>query len=249
MKRTGLLCIILLIIFIIGCYLYNNYLLKQFRSEKEQAIALAVKHAIDSVNQRHALQTPEKVTEVHKPPKVTVKPKAVKQEPVKKKSVLIDERDGQEYPIDEINGTIWMTANLNYKTDESWCYDNDDNECTTNGRLYTWKAAMNACPDGWELPDDKAWSSLFNYYGGVHYAGKSLKKEGGSGFNVLYSGYRDKAGYFGKLNESAYFWSSTEQSDLYASFKGIYNTVDNIGTYTYPKNDGFSVRCIKKSDN
>jgi uncharacterized protein (TIGR02145 family) len=160
--------------------------------------------------------------------------------------MLVDERDGQEYKIFESgDGNWWMAQNLNFATPGSWCYDLKDENCSDWGRLYTWEEATTACPEGWHLPDDDEWNALLNYYGGVHYAGKALKEGGESNFNAQLSGYRDKAGFFGKINESAYYWSSTEQNADYASFKGIYKSVDNVGAYTYTKPDGLSVRCVK----
>jgi uncharacterized protein (TIGR02145 family) len=111
--------------------------------------------------------------------------------------------------------------------------------------LYTWEEASTACPKGWHLPNDAEWSYLINYYDGIMEAGKHLKNDGGSGFNVLFAGYHDKEGFYDKKGESSYHWSSTEQNADYASFKGIYKDVDNVGAYTYTKSDGFSVRCIK----
>lgn len=246
MKRSGLFFLIIIILLLIGCYYYNNYNAKKYEDERNKAIAEAVKQAIDSVNLHKILEAPVQIPEIHKPvEKVVEQVKKIK-EPVKEDNVLIDERDGQKYPIVEINGKTWMAQNLNFKTNDSWCFDNETDECNDNGRLYTWNAAMKACPPGWKLPDDNDWNSLFDAFGGIHYAGDDLKDRGKSGFNVIFSGYRDKRGYFGKMDESAYFWSSSEQNDTYASFKGIYKSVDNIGTYTYPKQDGFSVRCVKE---
>ena len=63
---------------------------------------------------------------------------------------LVDYRDGNEYGIAKIGGVYWMTENLRYADSSStknlkgnsWCYNNDKKECTKNGRLYSWTAAM-----------------------------------------------------------------------------------------------------------
>lgn len=245
MKRT-ILFIILILILIAACVYYNCMQREKFEEEKELAIAAAVQKAVDSVNQHAILDPPKQHVEAHKPPPPPPPEKKVKTKKPDKKNILVDERDGQEYKIFQSgNGDWWMSQNLNFNSPGSWCYDLEDANCNEWGRLYTWEEAMTVCPEGWHLPGDQEWLELINYYGGIHYAGKSLKDGGSSGFNVKFSGYRDKAGYFGKVNESAYFWSSTDQNEEYASFKGIYKSVDNIGTYTYPKVDGFSVRCVK----
>ena len=145
----------------------------------------------------------------------------------------------------EIHGHVWMAQNLNFKTPKSKCYDGKETNCDKYGRLYSWDEAMTACPQGWHLPNDAEWSDLINYYGGIWKAGAALRHGEHSGFDALMAGYYDKKGFYGKLDEGTYFWSSTEINDNYASFKGIYKTADNVGTYTYTKADGFSVRCIK----
>jgi uncharacterized protein (TIGR02145 family) len=244
MKRT-ILFIILILILIAACVYYNCMQREKFNEEKELAIAAAVQKAVDSMNQHAILDPPKQHVEAHKPPPPPPE-KKVKTKKPEEKNVLVDERDGQEYKIFQSgNGDWWMAQNLNFNSPGSWCYDLEDANCNEWGRLYTWEEALTVCPEGWHLPGDQEWLELINYYGGIHYAGKNLKEGGTSGFNVQFSGYRDKAGYFGKVNESAYFWSSTEQNEEYASFKGIYKSVDNVGTYTYPKKDGFSVRCVK----
>ncbi len=249
MKKT-IVFLIIIILLIAACLYYNCMQREKFEQERNEAVALAVQNAIDSMNQHAALEAPRPTVAMHTPPPPSPpKEEVKKQEPEKiaEPDVFIDPRDGQQYKIFEANGLWWMGQNLNFATPGSWCYALEDEKCTDFGRLYPWPEAMAACPEGWHLPNDEEWRSLIDYYGGVHYAGKELKQGGASGFNAVFSGYRDKAGFFGKINESAYFWSSTTQNDEYASFKGIYNSVDNVGTYTYPKKDGFSVRCVKNN--
>jgi len=69
--------------------------------------------------------------------------------------------------------------NLNYETENSWCYDNDGNNCDIYGRLYNWETMMNGeessdevpsgvqgiCPDGWHVPSDNEWKILEMYLG------------------------------------------------------------------------------------
>jgi uncharacterized protein (TIGR02145 family) len=243
--KTFVTVIIVIILMLLGFWLYLGHECAEKdeanRLAMNEAVDRAVNHAIDSVNLHHALNQPEQRTHIF--PKKEKKATA----PAKKKpgNVFVDERDGQQYKTIEVDGRTWMAENLNYKTDNSLCYDDNADNCKKFGQLYTWQDASTSCPAGWHLPDDAEWSHLINFYGGIWEAGKELKEGGNSGFNVLMAGYHDKEGFYGKIGESSYHWSATEQNDTYASFKGIYESVDNVGTFTYTKADAFSVRCIK----
>ncbi len=106
---------------------------------------------------------------------------------------LTDLRDGQTYKTVTIGTQTWMADNLNYETENSYCYNDDPSNCSKYGRLYTWAAAMDsvgtwttngkgcgynktcsptypvrgACPEGWHLPSYDEWNTLFTAVGGV----------------------------------------------------------------------------------
>jgi len=161
---------------------------------------------------------------------------------------LRDSRDGQSYETVRIGSQTWMAENLNYETGNSWCYDNDASSCAKYGRLYDWKAAKRACPEGWHLPCDAEWSELERFVGNT--AGKKSKSrsmEGSDvyGFRALPAGNRSRGGAFSNVGRSAFFWSSSEldAGAAWSRFLGADN--DDLYRDYYDKKNGFSVRCLK----
>jgi uncharacterized protein (TIGR02145 family) len=80
---------------------------------------------------------------------------------------MTDKRDRQLHPTIGIPGTTWLARNSDFKTPESWCYDNDPRICAEYGRLYSWESARaNACPAGWHLPSKAEWIDMIEAVGG-----------------------------------------------------------------------------------
>lgn len=166
---------------------------------------------------------------------------------------LIDNRDFQEYKITKIGDQTWMAQNLNYRTNNSWCYGDKGANCTKFGRLYTWEEALTVCPNGWHLPSNEEWKTLINYLGGQTEAGIKMKsitdwdKNPGnnlSEFNGLPSGSRTSGDFFTGILEYTAWWSATENNEN-AFLTSLSSSNNIVQSSPSQKAGGYSCRCIK----
>lgn len=156
-----------------------------------------------------------------------------------------DIRDGKTYKTVVMNGQIWMAENLNYNLGDSWCYDENNANCTKFGRLYTWEKAKIACPSGWRLPNKDELESL-----------KSNSFEqliSKTGFGILFGGWRNYNGNFNNIDAYANFWSSSNSGEKTSDgsddgtkwYLYISESSKSAEIYTSRFSCGFSVRCIQ----
>jgi len=176
-----------------------------------------------------------------------------------------DTRNGTTYRTVEIGTQTWMADNLNYKTDDSWCYGegksgySPDDSCNKYGRLYTWEAAKTACPTGWHLPTKQEWQILVDYAGGENNAGKYLKSQTGwnyfsdeiqnlntYGFSALPGGsYLSGSDYY-NAGYDGNWWTASEYGYGYSYYMNMYNGFDKVFSFFENVSIGFgiSVRCV-----
>ena len=116
-------------------------------------------------------------------------------------SVLIDDRDGQEYEVMLMkDGNYWMSENLNYEMEASWCFSDSVGNCTKYGRLYSWPSAMRSCPEGWKLPTDEEWKIMANEY---KYATK------------------DSIGLVAPASQKRPYWTTEERRNIFENLASI----------------------------
>jgi len=165
----------------------------------------------------------------------------------------------------------------------SWCYDNDPTNCAKYGRLYTWSAAMDSvgtwsangkgcgygvqctpiypvrgiCPEGWHLPNDTEWDTLFVAVGGSEVAGDVLRSQTGwdnngngtddFGFSALPAGYRyHYEGQFLYAGSEVHFWTSLERhNEFVREMKLDVKKCVNWCRDDEYKSSAISVRCVK----
>jgi len=164
-----------------------------------------------------------------------------------------------------INGTTNQTNN---GIIEKYCFGNSASNCTTYGGLYQWDELMQyattpgvqgICPSGWHIPVDGEWDILVDHLGGSTIAGNKMKSTTGwygsgngtniSGFTALPGGYRYNNGSFYNLTTYAYFWSSTQAASSSAWLRFLTYSSSSISRFSYEKNFGCSVRCLKDVPN
>ena len=189
-----------------------------------------------------------------------------KKEPVPETpNTFTDTRDGQTYKTVKIGKQTWMAQNINYKTNSSWCYNDDTSYCNKYGRLYNWKTAQTACPAKYHLPSREEWDQLAKSVGGRksdHYnswhhwldAGKKLKSTSGwynngngtdnVGFSALPGGIRYSDGDFNDAGRSGFWWMATVRNSGSDYNRFVYYYDDYVYEGNYNKSYGFSVRCV-----
>ena len=196
-----------------------------------------------------------------------------------------DARDGNTYKTIKIGEQVWLVENLAYlptvspNTDRGgeeihyyvYGYEGTDIEeakATNNygkhGVLYNYKAAKEACPDGWHLPTDEEWKILEMqlgmsqadadtemYRGDI--AAKMMSTSGWagigtneSGFNALQSGYLDGgSGSYFHIDYDANYWTETRVSSAASYMRTIFDGGTAVLRIDFSHSNGLSVRCIK----
>ena len=120
-------------------------------------------------------------------------------------------------------------------------------------------------PTGWHVPTDGEWSNLINCLdvnadGGnnPNTAGGKMKATGTSlwispntdatntsGFTGLPGGYHYDYGPFNDIGNAGFWWSSSESITASAWYRVLNYFNGYAGRYSYYKNFGFSVRCLR----
>jgi len=156
-------------------------------------------------------------------------------EKIKATSYFTDTRDSKTYRSIKIGNQIWLAENLNYSGKDGKlgiCYANELKNSAKYGRLYDWKTAKDACPEGWHLPSVEEWNTLIATISNSSNAGIKLKAISGwnwndrenisgngtddCGFTALPGGlYFTKGSIFKKLipiciGYKGVWWSATE---------------------------------------
>jgi len=168
---------------------------------------------------------------------------------------ITDKRDGNVYRIITFNGISWMAENLKFRTQSGASFlDNDVNNISRYGVLYDWKTATEVCPAGWHLPSGADFQTLSNFLEQRDSWGK-VRNDPNS-FNIQMGGMKDYEGNFTEMDESGYYWTSTEYDKENAEYFSyllinempvidISRKDDIADIHGTEKTNYYSVRCIK----
>lgn len=148
-------------------------------------------------------------------------------------------------------------ANL---TTGAWCYcQNETAKGTTYGKLYNWYAVNDPrglAPKGYHIPSDAEWAILTTYLGtdaAAKMESTSGWKNNGNGTNTsgfagLPGGCRGSNGDFSNVGANGFWWSSSEIDSNNAWSRSLSIGDGNVYRYYGFKRDGFSVRCLAKTN-
>lgn len=169
-----------------------------------------------------------------------------------------DARDGNVYRTISVNGTLWMAENLKFRAKEgSFFFDNDSNNIPAYGVLYEWKTAMTVCPKGWHLPSGDEFRALAN----TIEQNESMNKVPPdlNSFGVQLGGMQDYEGTFSEMDESCYYWTSTEYDNTNSEYFSylvidempvidISRKEDIADIHGTEKSNKYSVRCARQME-
>lgn len=178
----------------------------------------------------------------------------------------IKDRQGNTYETLKIAGQTWMAQNLRVTEDSNgdeiprldddgeWSETNspasaviphdDEDVIESYGMLYNWHAVdeRELCPEGWRVPDKKDWNRLIEATDLIN--NEKLQNEL---LTKVKPGYRtNNDGRFVNIDKTSHFWSTHKDNNRVKRLR-FGGDEDNIKRYTN-KNNGFSVRCIKKQE-
>lgn len=166
-----------------------------------------------------------------------------------------DKRDGNVYRTITIAGVTWMAENLKYKAKTgAFYFDNDSNNMPQYGALYDWKTALNSCPAGWRLPSGSEFQTLINHFDQKETWDRTASDP--SSFGIQLGGMQDYEGTFSEMNESGYYWTSTDYDPGNAEYFSylliddrpiidISRKEDISDIHGTEKSNKYSVRCLK----
>lgn len=191
----------------------------------------------------------------------------------------LTDTDGNSYSAVKIGEQVWMAENLNVtvatvdttggsadlvcQLKDVFVWSNTD---VSYGKLYSYEAALKACPAGWHLPSDGEWKVLEISLGMSQEQvdwlgdrgtdlGSKLKATTGwsssacgnnsSGFSALPGGAITDSGEYFYQSDRGEWWSGSQTTGAEAYYRELYFSSHYIRRFTGLRYIGLSVRCLR----
>ena len=174
-----------------------------------------------------------------------------------------DPRDNETYRVVKIGAQVWMAENFRFASRDSFSINDNDENDSVYGRLYTWEEAMEIAPEGWHLPTIDDWKRLNRYvprYSKIS-TGTALKckeswKKGFNspegkdiyGFSALATGFWNSVKKnFSNITFSTNFWTATESDSERAYSILLHYLNEDIKAEASNILNGLPIRFVKNS--
>jgi uncharacterized protein (TIGR02145 family) len=178
--------------------------------------------------------------------------------------------NGDEIPTG-YTGSEWQEL----ETGAYAVYDDDPANADVYGNLYNWYTVdddRDVCPEGFHIPSDEEWMELEIFLGmseeatnGTYWRGTNEGSKLAGNSDLWDSGDLENNSEFGTSSFSAFpasgrgalngsyfgmgiygfFWSSSEDNSSDAWPRELYYYYSNVRRLSYPKQNGFSIRCLQ----
>lgn len=163
-----------------------------------------------------------------------------------------DPRDGTTYETITFirqthNETIertWYAENVRFNVEGSRVYNNTTEYANTYGRLYNYKQANSACPEGWHVPTIHEWRHLFHFFGGWHHSGKYLIEGKESDMDMLFGGFANPDGSFKGIGVHGNWWDNELKDANSAGIITLKRNDDTIYHSRVGDKHYLSTRCV-----
>lgn len=162
---------------------------------------------------------------------------------------MTDSRDSRSYKTLKVGKQLWIAENLHYTSANSWCYNNQDQNCDEFGRLYTWNDISNACPTGWHVPSVSDFWTYTQHPLSPSITSNESWQEGGQassyssvypridGLEIKAAGMKNASGGFEFMNRVGGMWFSDESSAGNVYVKAYGNTSNQSWTTDTPTDE------------
>ncbi|SNS80485.1 major paralogous domain-containing protein [Ekhidna lutea] len=179
-------------------------------------------------------------------------------QPTNKKLVDVD---GNQYEVIQLDGVEWMAENLKVTHDREgneiqyFIPDGDSTNIVTYGLLYDFENACKVCPEGWRLPTNEEWETLFNFSGDTNASNykdtnfwKEAQNTNSTQFSARPTGIGNNQEHPNNFGENTLFWSSSIEDEHFIWTYILEKGKNNVRKASQHPTYAFSVRCVKASD-